>query len=210
MADSSHDKSLAVWPAAERNKEPILERLVDLLGSREGLLLEVAAGTGQHAVHFASALPRWIYQPTDLDPEHLNTMEARVRESGLTNLRPPLRLDTTKSPWPVDRCDTIYCANMVHIAPWIAAEGLIAGAGRILEPEGFLLTYGPYRLEDRPTAASNERFDASLRQRNSSWGVRDVADLADLAQKANLWLEEKIAMPANNFLLVWRKQSRPT
>ncbi len=210
MTDQIDETGLPLWPAAERNKGPIVEQLSRWLGQQSGLLLEVAAGTGQHALHFAPALPQWRYQPSDVDDEHLHTLALRVARSGQKNLHPPLRLDVTQPIWPLDRCDAIYCANLIHIAPWAAAQGLMIGAGKLLPSRGLLFTYGPYRVAGQHTAPSNEQFDESLRRRNPDWGVRDVDELKELASREGLVLVEKMAMPANNFLLAWRKETSAT
>jgi SAM-dependent methyltransferase len=168
-----------------------------------GLLLEVASGTGQHATHFARGLPDLRIQPTDVDPEHLRTLEARVAGSALPNLLAPLRLDVREMPWPVERAEVIYCANMVHIAPFAAAVALLRGAANTLAKGGHLLTYGPYRVGGRHTSPSNERFDASLRQRDPTWGVREIGELELEANRVGLVLDDAVDMPANNLLLVW-------
>lgn len=195
-------------PAADRNKEPILAMLRRILGPR-GSALEIASGTGQHAVWFASALPAWQWQPTDADGEMLPAIAARIAQAGLANVRPPLLLDVTASPWPspaapfAERFDAIYCANMLHIAPWATCAALMQGAARHLAPAGLLVTYGPYFEDDVPTAPSNSAFDESLRARDPSWGIRRLADVAAEAQRAGLRLRERHAMPANNLLLVF-------
>lgn len=205
MTDSTDPHGLPLWPAPERNKQPILQQLLELIPPAARSLLEVASATGQHALHFASALPHVTYQPSDYDEEHLSTLRRRVELSGLANLLPPLRLNATSSTWPAAIYDVVYNANMVHIAPWEVAEGLFRGAGQVLGPAGVLLTYGPYQLDGRHTSLSNEQFDASLRERDSRWGVRDLADLERLAGDCGLRLSEKVAMPANNYLVRWAR-----
>ncbi len=197
-------------PASVRNREPILEvlrpRLSALAGAAERpLVLEIASGSGEHAVHLARALPGLDWQPTDREDVALASISAWCKEAELPNLRPPLRLDVTEAPWPVERCAAIFCANMVHIAPWQASEALFAGAGRVISSGGALITYGPYRFDGRFTAPSNEAFDESLRSRDPSWGVREVADLQGLGRLHGLVLEETIEMPANNHVLVFRR-----
>ena len=191
-------------PAADRNKEPILDVLRRVLPP-SGVLLEIASGTGQHAVHFAAALPAITLQPTDADPDALASIAIRVKEVALPNLLAPMRLDVTEDPWPAPAVDAIFCANMVHIAPWEAALGLFRGAGTALSSGGLLATYGPYMVDGAHTAPSNEAFDARLRQQDPSWGVRDVGALVEAAAPHALTLEQRIAMPANNFVLVFRK-----
>src|SRR5262249_23754523 len=156
-------------PAAERNKQPILEQLVRVLPKSGGTLLEIASGTGQHVAYFAAHLPAWTFQPSEIDEELFSVLERRRQAAKLSNLLAPIVIDTTSRDWKVDSVEAIYSANMVHIAPWAAAEGLFAGAGRVLASRGLLLTYGPYMLSGRHTSESNERFDASLRSRNGSW-----------------------------------------
>jgi SAM-dependent methyltransferase len=189
-------------PAAERNKGPILEVLRSVLPSA-GLVLEIASGTGQHAAFFAEALPALEWQPSETDAEALPSISAWSR--GLANVRAPLVLDVRVRPWPVDRADAIVCINMIHIAPWQAALALLQGAGELLPARGVLVLYGPYRRFGRHTAPSNEAFDASLRERDPQWGVRDIEALAAAASEQGLELEQTIAMPANNFSLVLRR-----
>lgn len=192
-------------PAAERNRDPILAALRPRLPP-SGLVLEVASGSGQHAVHFARALPDLDFLPTDPDPEALASIAAWRAESGVSNLREPLELDASAATWPVEQAEVIYCANMIHIAPWPAAQGLFAGAGRILDEGGRVFTYGPYMLDGKPTTESNAAFDASLRLRNPEWGLRDLADIDQLAAEAGLERTERLDMPANNFLLVFERR----
>ena len=201
--DSFDEHGLPLWPAAERNKQPILDVLLLVLPER-GVLLEVASGTGQHAVHFASALEGWAVQPSDSDPEHLETLRRRVALGKNPRLLPPLELDVEKEP-PALEPTAIYCANMVHIAPWSACVGLFRLADRLLGKGGQLLTYGPYSVRGAHTSESNARFDESLRERNAQWGVRDVDALEAVAREHALALAETFAMPANNQLLVWRR-----
>lgn len=202
--DNLDEHGLPLWPAAERNKQPILDVLRKVLPER-GLLLEVASGTGQHALHFAGGLPGWTVQPSDLDPDHLDTLRRRVALAGNARLLPPLELDVTKEP-PSLSPAAIYCANMVHIAPWAACVGLFTLAERVLGADGLLVTYGPYSFHGEHTAESNARFDESLKARNPDWGVRDVDALSDVARERGLHLAETHPMPANNLLLVWRRR----
>ena len=197
--------ALAHSPAAERNRQPILEVLLRVLGPR-GAALEIASGTGQHAEWFASALPQWTWQPTDADAAMLPAIAQR--NAHLVNVLPPLLLDVTAPEWPVDRrFDAIFCANMIHIAPWAACVGLMEGAARHLVPGGLLATYGPYLEEDVATAPSNLAFDASLRARDPAWGIRRLEDVAQEAQRRGLSLRQRHAMPANNLLLVFASSS---
>jgi hypothetical protein len=155
--DSLDEHGLPIWPAAERNKQPILEILRQVLPER-GALLEVAAGTGQHALHFANGLAGWTIQPSDVDPDHLETLRRRVALAENARLLPPIHLDVTKEP-PALSPTAIYCANMVHIAPWAACVGLFVLADRLLGADGLLITYGPYSVHGEHTAESNARFD---------------------------------------------------
>jgi hypothetical protein len=169
------------------------------------MVLEIASGTGEHAVHFAAALPQLTWQPTDQDDEALNSIAAHRAASGLPNLLAPLRLDAGAPDWPVERADAIVAINMVHISPWRATQGLMAGAGRVLPPGGVLYLYGAYKENGAHTAASNEAFDQDLRRRNPEWGVRDLEEVVNLASVHGLKLVERIPMPANNLSVVFRR-----
>jgi SAM-dependent methyltransferase len=191
-------------PAAMRNREPILQVLRDVL-PQSALVLEIASGTGEHAVWFSKALSGLRWQPTDLDPEALKSIEAWRDTMGLPNLLPPLRLDAAAETWPVTRADAVVAINMVHIAPWTATQGLIAGAARVLTPDGLLFLYGPFREGGRHTAPTNAAFDADLRARNPSWGIRDLDELTALAGRHGLAAPERFAMPSNNLSVVFRR-----
>ena len=199
-------EELPVWPAAERNKGPILEVLSRWLPD-PGRVLEIASGTGQHAAHFAENLPHLTWLPSDRDPAHLRTLEGRRGAYPGSNLEAPLGLDVTRA-WPnQEPLDAIYCANMIHIAPWEATLGLLDGAGAWLRPGGALITYGPYTRGGQHTSESNANFDNSLRRRDPRWGVRDMDEIATLAAERSLELAETLAMPANNFMLRFHKRS---
>ena len=191
-------------PAPERNKEPILAVLRRVLPAN-GLVLEIASGTGQHVVHFAQALPGLTWQPSDADLEMHASIEAWTVEAGLANVRAPVALDVRAPVWPLERADAVLCINMVHISPWEATLGLMKGAGRLLGVGGILFLYGPYRRFGAHTAPSNEVFDAQLRRSNSQWGVRDLEAVVDAARQNGFVLSEVIEMPANNFSVVLRK-----
>jgi SAM-dependent methyltransferase len=192
-------------PATARNRDPILSVLKPRLPSR-GLVLEIAAGAGEHAVWFAAALPGLQWQPTDRDREALASIAAWRAQAALPNLLAPLRLDAADpDSWPVDHADAVVSINMIHIAPWAAAQGLMTGAGRVLAPGGLLFLYGPYLEPGVDTAPSNLAFDESLRRRNPDWGVRRLDEVEALAAEQGLRLEERIAMPANNLSLIFRK-----
>ena len=190
-------------PATARNREPIREVLARHLAERRHVL-EIASGTGEHAVYMAASFPALRWQPSDVDPDALASIEARRAEAGLPNLLPPIALDVTAPVWPVTEVDAIVCINMVHISPWEAALALFAGASRTLPPGGLLYLYGPYRF-DGITAPSNEAFDRSLQGRDPRWGVRDVRELCAAAGERGLSLEHTVAMPANNHSLVFAR-----
>jgi len=191
-------------PAAERNKGPILAVLQRTLPDA-GVVLEIASGTGQHVVHFAAALPNLTWQPSEADAAFHESIRAWTQAGRLTNVRPPVALDVSR-PWPVTQADAVVCINMIHIAPWAAAQALVDGASGVLPPGGVLFLYGPYRRFGRHTAASNEAFDAQLRANDPEWGVRDLEAVVALAGAAGFGLKEIVEMPANNFGVVFRKR----
>jgi SAM-dependent methyltransferase len=204
VSDGSIPAEALFAPATVRNGAAILDVLRAVL-PRDGLVLELASGSGEHAVRFAGALPELRWQPSDPDRRALGSIAAHARGSGLTNLLPPFELDARAEEWPVGRADAVVCINMIHIAPWAATEGLMAGAGRLLPDDGPLVVYGPYRIDGAHTAPSNALFDEDLRRRDPAWGVRDLGDVVAVAQAQGLRLAERIAMPANNLSLVFRK-----
>jgi hypothetical protein len=191
-------------PACERNKEPILEVLRRVL-PKTGLVLEIAAGSGQHAIHFSRALPMLTWQPSDADARARASIDAWTEGEALPNLMPALELDVRKQPWPLERADAIVCINMIHISPWAATLALMRGAGAILPAGGVLYLYGPYRIDGGHTAPSNEAFDSSLRAQDSEWGVRDLAEVVKVAGAEGMVLLETVTMPANNLSVVFRK-----
>lgn len=194
-------------PAAARNSQPILGVLREHL-PRNGLVLEIASGSGEHAVLLAEAFgPDLIVQPTDPDPDARASIDAWTAARGLANVRPALALDARSPQWPLTAADAIVCINMIHIAPWAAAEGLMAGAGRILSPAGLLYLYGPFRRDGGHTAPSNAAFDADLRARDPAWGVRDLEAVTALAASQGLALAGVVAMPANNFSVLFRQRA---
>jgi hypothetical protein len=192
-------------PSAARNREPILEVLRRVLPA-SGRVLEIAAGTGEHAVHFAGALPGLAWQPSDPDATSRRSIAAWRAEAALPNLHEPLELDVTAADWPVGAVEAIVCINMLHISPWAATEGLMAGAAARLAPGAPLFVYGPFRRAGVPTAPSNEAFDASLRARDPAWGLRDLDAVAQLAAGQGLDLVEVVKMPANNLSLLFRRR----
>ena len=198
-------------PATQRNRDPILEVLRRVLPA-EGTMLEIASGSGEHAVYFAAALPGWTWQPSDVDEGALASIRAWVQDSGQPNVKPPLRLDVTAPTWSLPdlagaAMDAVFSANLIHIAPPEAAIGLMTGAARHLAPGGILIVYGPFRIGGAHTAPSNAAFDADLRARDPRWGVRDLEWLVDLGTERALHLEERVPMPANNQTLIFRKIS---
>src|SRR5215470_1763208 len=193
-------------PAVARNREPILAVLRRVLPER-GRILEIASGSGEHGVYFAAALPGLTWQPSDPDAEARESIMAWRAATALPNVLPPLALDAAASHWPVTQIDAIVSINMIHIAPWAAAEGLLAGAARLLPAGGVLFLYGPFREHGGHTAPSNAAFDESLRARNRQWGVRDLDEVAALASRHGFALEERVAMPANNLSVVFRRQN---
>ncbi len=194
-------------PAAERNGPPIRDHLQRLLPA-QGVLLEVASGTGQHAACCSAGLPGWQWQPTDHGAEGFASIAAWCE--GQPRVRPALPLDVLSPTWMgIPReVDAIFCANMIHIAPWACTPALMQGAARHLSPGGLLITYGPYLEDGVPTSPGNIAFDADLQARNPAWGLRRLADVAAQARAAGLDLQERVAMPANNLLLVWGRPDR--
>ncbi|MEO6717207.1 MAG: DUF938 domain-containing protein [Novosphingobium sp.] len=191
-------------PATLRNREPILDVLRGELPA-SGLVLEVASGTGEHAVHFARALPGLVWQPSDPSPDAMRSIAAWSEASGLENVLPPLALDASEPIWPISRADALVCINMVHISPWAAIEGLMRGSGRLLGAGAALCLYGPYRRAGHPIAESNAAFDLDLRRRNPEWGLRDLEVVAACAEAQGLRLARVVEMPANNLTVVFRK-----
>jgi SAM-dependent methyltransferase len=191
-------------PAAARNRQPILDVLRPRL-SPSGLVLEVASGSGEHALFFAEAMPGLVFQPTDPDAEARASIDAWVADSGLANLRPAVALDAAAPAWPIAAADAVLCCNMIHISPWTSAIGLVAGAARILPPGGLLYLYGPYRRNGRHTAPSNAAFDEDLRRRDPAWGVRDLEAVAALAADSGFGPPEVVEMPANNLSVLFRR-----
>ena len=191
-------------PAALRNREPIAEVLGEWLPER-GVVLEIASGTGEHAVFFAERFPELEWQSSDVHPDALASIEAWRSAADLPNVRPPLVIDASKPDWPIERADAVLSINMVHISPWSSALGLIDGAARLLPASGPLILYGPWLTDDIPTAPSNLAFDADLKARDPEWGLRRVEDFAAAAEQRGLQLLETRQMPANNLMLLLRK-----
>ncbi|MBY0383010.1 MAG: DUF938 domain-containing protein [Xanthobacteraceae bacterium] len=192
------------YPATSRNRDAILEVLRGILPTK-GLVLEIASGSGEHVIHFAQALPEFIFQPSDPEEAARKSIAAWVKDSGLNNVLGPIELDASSRAWPVQTADALLCINMIHISPWRATEGLMREAGRILPSGAPLYLYGPYRQKDVETVASNEAFDASLKQRNSDWGLRNLEDVAALAKASGFSEPQVTQMPANNLSVVFRR-----
>jgi hypothetical protein len=200
------EKPLPHAPATARNREPILAVLTRILPA-SGVLLEIASGTGEHAAFMAPRLPEALeWQPTDADPAALAGIDAHAAASGCPRIRSALLLDVTNQPWPVDASDGVLCCNMIHIAPFAAAEGLFAGAARALSAGAPLILYGPFKRHGAHTAPSNQSFDAGLKARDPSWGVRCLdTEIAPLAGRTGFTLEEIVPMPANNLTAIFRR-----
>lgn len=204
MPDPQHS------PAAERNRQPILQALRNLLPA-EGAALEIASGTGQHVAWFAAGLPGWTWQPSDAQADGFGSIAWWCAQAGVTNVREPRVLDVMATRWPSEdaefavRFDLIYCANMLHISPWATCAALMRGAARYLGSDGVLITYGPYLERDEPTVQGNLDFDVSLRETNAAWGIRSLHEVTQQAALAGLRLSARAEMPANNLLLVFKR-----
>lgn len=194
-------------PATLRNRRPILKVLSRLL-PKEGKVLEIASGTGEHAIYFGRRLRGIVWQPSDRDPELLASIRAWREEAELPNVAPALELDVREQPWPVQSADAIFCSNMIHIAPWEAAEALFRGAADILPQGGLLILYGPFKEGDRHTSESNRLFDEKLRSQDPAWGLRDRFEVEALARREGFTLQELVEMPANNLILAFRRGGR--
>jgi SAM-dependent methyltransferase len=199
-------------PAFHRNHQPIWEVLKKFLAGKSGDVLEAGSGTGQHVVYFASQSPGIIWWPSDLNAQHLKSIAAWRAHTQASNVREPRGIDLSAPAWwpgdgsGPDQLLAIFCANVIHIAPWRVAEGLFAGASRTLREDGRLFLYGPFKRDGAHTAPSNAAFDESLRQGNPEWGVRDIADIAKLASQVGLVLRETVEMPANNQILIFARR----
>nr|WP_052232184.1 DUF938 domain-containing protein [Methylobacterium sp. ZNC0032] len=191
-------------PSAQRNRDAILAVLRDILPS-SGLVLEIASGSGEHAVHFAEAMPGLTFQPSDPSPDAAASIAAWTAESGLGNIRSPLIIDAKAPDWPLEAADAILCINMIHIAPWAAAEGLFRQAARLLKPGQPLYLYGPYRRPGRTLEPGNAAFDESLRSRDSAWGLRELDAVAALGAANGFSDPDIVEMPANNLSVIFRR-----
>jgi Protein of unknown function (DUF938) len=199
--------------AFHRNHQAIRAVLQKFLAGKSGDVVEAGSGTGQHVIDFARHFPEITWWPSDLNAQHLKSIAAWRAHAGLSNIRPPLRIDLSDPAWCAEMHDgsgpgkltAVFCANVIHIAPWQVAEGLFAGAGRYLREDGLLFLYGPFKRGGKHTAVSNAVFDTSLRERDPEWGVRDIEALEQLAGQAGLKLIEVAEMPANNLVLVFER-----
>jgi len=191
-------------PSTLRNRGPIADVLAEHLPT-SGRVLEVASGTGEHIVHFAERFPDILFQPSDSDPDARASVSAWIAAAGGRNLRQPLALDVVSGPWPEGPFDAVLAMNMIHISPWNACLGLLAGAAECLDADGFLFLYGPFLRAGVETAFSNQAFDADLRARNPAWGIRDLDEVAEHASEQGLMLAEIVEMPANNLSVIFRR-----
>jgi SAM-dependent methyltransferase len=205
IAAEAGTEAKKVAPAAARNRDAIRNVLHDILPA-QGNILEIASGSGEHIVHFAERFPDLHWQPSDPEPAALASITAWSAEAGLPNVAPPIMLDACASEWPIACADAILCINMIHIAPWTATLGLMAGAGRLLNPGALLYLYGPFREEGVPLAQGNADFDVSLKSRDSEWGLRWVHEVAEAANAHGFLLHQRLAMPANNLSLLFYKK----
>jgi len=203
--DGEDDHRLRHAPACERNREPIASVLKQVLPD-SGFFLEISSGTGQHAAYLAPLFPGLTWQPSDPSPEMRGSIAAWTERSGAQNIKPPLDLDVTQAPWPVERAAAIFSANMIHITPWACCEGLMAGAGKLLMSSRVLILYGPFLRDGKHTSASNVAFDNNLKRRDPAWGIRDLDKVAATARENGLKLTEIHDMPANNLTVVFRKE----
>ncbi len=206
MANDTTDRRRFA-PAAQRNREPIRAVLAGVLPEL-GLALEIASGSGEHSIYFARHFPRLDWQPSDPERDNRASIDAWRAAEGLANLRAALDLDVAAEPWPIAQADAVLCINMIHIAPWAATAALLRGAARLLPAGAPLCLYGPYKRDGAHTAPSNAEFDASLRARNPDWGLRDMAAVSAQAADCGFDLRDTVAMPANNFTLVFRRRAR--
>ena len=195
-------------PAAERNRDPIVEVLRRVLPER-GLALEIASGSGEHAIYFAQAFPQLAFLPSDPDEKARNSIAAWIGVSNLANILPPIALDAAAASWPVEKADAIICINMTHISPWAATEGLFKGSARLLAPGAPLYLYGPYKRGGAHTAESNQAFDDWLHGNDPQWGVRDLERVIDCAATNGFSKPEIVEMPANNLSLLFRRRAVP-
>ena len=191
-------------PSTEQNKKPILAVLRRVL-PETGLLLEIAAGSGQHATYFAPYFPSLTWQPSEPDTDSRASIKAWIEHVSTGNCNLPIDLDVTSNPWPLSNVDAIFSSNMIHITPWECCTSLLAGAGKILGPLGVLILYGPFMRGGKHTAYSNSQFDNSLKKRDPAWGIRDLDEVAEVAKSFGLACSEVVEMPANNLAMILKK-----
>jgi hypothetical protein len=191
-------------PATVRNRDFILDVLRNVLPTT-GVILEIASGSGERVVHFVSNFPSLVFQPSDPEPEALLSVAAWVQAAQVTNVRAPIVLDASQSPWPIASADGIICINMIHISPWDAAVRLIRGAAATLSQGSPLYLYGPFKRDGFATTPSNQAFDQNLRDRNPSAGLRDLDAVAAIAQSVGFSVPTVSEMPANNLSVVFRR-----
>jgi len=202
-------------PAFHRNHEAIWSAIAGFLNERDGDVLEIGSGTGQHVVTFARRSPRLTWWPSDIFSSHLGSIEAWRRHERLANVQAPQRVDLTDPAWawraedkPIPPLAAILCVNVLHISPWRVSQNLLSGTGRFLRADGRLFVYGPFMRNGEHTSSSNAAFDATLRAENPEWGVRDIRDLSAFADKVGLSLAEIAPMPANNLVLAFARAVR--
>lgn len=194
------------FPATARNRDVIADVLIRYLPA-SGTVLEIGSGSGEHCVYFARLFPQLEWQPSDPDPLNLDSIQAWIdaEPPGATNICSPLPINASDVILPIDAADAMICANVIHISPWDATQGLMRNAGMLLPPGGLLYLYGPYKIEGAHTAPSNEAFDNSLRSQNETWGVRDLEDVCEEAEKNSIVFAERVEMPSNNQSVIFRK-----
>jgi hypothetical protein len=191
-------------PSSARNRDALLQ-VLKLILPQTGTILEIASGTGEHACYFAPAFGAAIWQPTDADESAIASINAHREADSPANLAPPLRLNVMESKWKVNAADAVLCVNMVHITPWVCCKNLLRGCAHVLSPGAPLVLYGPFKQDGAHTAPSNAKFDQTLRGQNAEWGIRDMAEIAEAGKARGLTIEDPIAMPSNNFCLIFRQ-----
>jgi hypothetical protein len=200
----SSPNDLKYAASTERNSKPILKILQKIL-PKSGFLLEIAAGSGQHAANFAPYFPEFIWQPSDPDPDSRASITAWIKHVNAKNINIPIDLDVTSFPWPISEADAIFSSNMIHITSWECCLALMAGAGQILKPLGVLVLYGPFLMDEKKTALSNVQFDNSLKKRNPNWGIRNLDKVCVAAKLYGLVCSDILEMPANNLMVILKK-----
>lgn len=194
------------FPATARNRDAIAD-ILKLHLPENGTVLEIGSGSGEHCIYFSRLFPNLVWQPSDPDPLNLDSIQAWIdaERPDAENIRAPLAINASDVILPIDAADAVFCANVIHISPWDATQGLMRNAGKLLPPGGLVFLYGPYRIGGTHTAPSNEAFDQSLRSQNETWGVRDLEDVCAEGEKNGVIFVERIEMPANNQSVIFRK-----